>query len=728
MRARAFSLFVAVVAAVGLVSVSGAASAKVQRGAAIDVLTRASVVRYLRSIHVNPRGVVVQRGARNYAGSGCPGKGWSCTSTAHPVVQVASGGGRNRFVCSTARCAVVQVSAGAAAGPASAVTNTAKCVKTGSMSATQTCSITQSSSTNDNLAVVFESIQPGYLKSGTSKATITQTAGGASNGNTACVTQNIKLVGSGKGTPFVAKLNAHQTVNIFQDATGSGANSAQYGATSTGTCDLAHPLAQHQTLKSTATSTGGITQNENATGSGANMTIDIEQNQGAGLNTATGTNNATFVQLNTLIAIANSTHGPVSQTQSSPDGGLLGTINQDSTGVSTANATQTEIQCEDAAKSGLKQCDTSDLDASEAPASLTQTQFGPVHKGVGTSTQLGNANDTFTINQTSTQNNDTGAGQTNVVQGDCSTSGNCTVTQNTNIDGQTNTNTVSGQDINTTTTCIGDQCSGAGPGSIPVSVSNTDVREFGYGGMRGIGTGSITVTGITGPVTQAFLYWNGPTNSSDPSSNASVMFNGKAIVGTNIGTSGSNCWGYTNSQSYRAGVTSLVSKGNGVYSLSDFLKTGDGTIADINGVALFVFYNDGNSSNNRNVVIWNGNDSNAQYGNDPDGWDETLHGVPYPGGGSASLDFVVADGQSFTDGALSVNGTQIVPQGSIFQGDSTPVGAAADGGLWDVKSFTLPSNLLTTGSNTLEVTSPAVGDCLSLVAVAANMPASAPVG
>ena len=73
---------------------------------------------------------------------------------------------------------------------------------------------------------------------------------------------------------------------------------------------------------------------------------------------------------------------------------------------------------------------------------------------------------------------------------------------------------------------------------------------------------------------------------------------------------------------------------------------------------------------------------------------------------------------------------QIVQEGGIFQGASTPAGPAnALGDLWDVKSFSLPSSFLSTlatGSNTLQVTAPYVNDCLSLVAVAANMPASAP--
>ena len=74
------------------------------------VSTRASVVKYLRSIHVNPKGVVIQRGLRNYAGAHCPGKGWTCASTGHAVVQIAKRGGHNRFVCKSSRCVVVQIS------------------------------------------------------------------------------------------------------------------------------------------------------------------------------------------------------------------------------------------------------------------------------------------------------------------------------------------------------------------------------------------------------------------------------------------------------------------------------------------------------------------------------------------------------------------------------------------------------------------------------------------
>ena len=91
--------------------------------------------------------------------------------------------------------------------------------------------------------------------------------------------------------------------------------------------------------------------------------------------------------------------------------------------------------------------------------------------------------------------------------------------------------------------------------------------------MRGKGTGTITVTGISGRVTRALLFWNGPTNSTDPVANAAVTFAASPMIGANSGFAHDNCWGFVNSQSYRADVTGLVT-GNGAYALSDFIKVG----------------------------------------------------------------------------------------------------------------------------------------------------------
>src|SRR5438309_2803253 len=109
MRAKVLlSLVGATIASAALVSASGAATTGPQKVTRLDVSTRAAVIHYLRSIHVNAKGAVIQRGALNYAGSRCPGEGWTCASTKHTVVQIARAGGTNRFLCKRAKCAVVQ--------------------------------------------------------------------------------------------------------------------------------------------------------------------------------------------------------------------------------------------------------------------------------------------------------------------------------------------------------------------------------------------------------------------------------------------------------------------------------------------------------------------------------------------------------------------------------------------------------------------------------------------
>jgi hypothetical protein len=740
---------------------SAASTAATTRAALLhhaDFSTIAGAKSYFRSIGVNPRGVVIQRGARNYAGPRCPGRRWACTKATHPVVQIASAGGRNKFVCRKARCAVVQLTARrAATTPRLLAAPTPKpskavCIRT--MGLTQSCSISQSSATASNTAVVYESAgkMSGLTQTASYSASITQRATGSTNTNTACVFQATNIDGSTtakKGTPVTVALESHQSVTITQNSS-HGGNSAQDSANSSGSCVTADPLMQTQTLSSTATGSGAITQNQNAASNGPNVVLDIEQNQGAGFfGAATGLNTVDFKQTNSLTAIANTPAGPVNQTQSSSTGGIQAMVNQDSRDVSTANANQQETQCEDAFAQATTPT-TCDTDNQDPPGySLTQTQFGPIgNTGAPTptgqrtpmkvtkgpcppdcATQTGNDDDTFTITQITQQDNDTGQNQTNTVQADCTTDGNCTVSQTATVNGETTTNTESGKDVNTQTNCTGSACTTSGTptsGTLTLtptgfSVSNTDVAEFGTGGMRGgVGTGTISVSGVTAPVLHALLFWHGPTNSTDTAANASVTFDGTPITGTNIGVDSDNNWGFQNSQAYRADVTGLVT-GNGSYALANFTKPG----VDINGVSLLVFYDDGNSSNDRNVVAWNGNDSNVL--DTPTGkWDETIPGVPYPGS-SASLDLIVGDGQSYADGEVDVNGMQIAPAGAVFQGEVGPNysgnPSGVTGSLWDMNSYDITS-LLTQGSNTLHIMSPADVDALSLVVAMANVPVS----
>src|SRR5690606_6041234 len=149
---------------------------------------------------------------------------------------------------------------------------------------------------------------------------------------------------------------------------------------------------------------------------------------------------------------------------------------------------------------------------------------------------------------------------------------------------------------------------------------------------------------------------------------ADITFDGTAITGTNIGLSDDNCWGFSNSHAYRADVTSLVD-GNGDYPVANLIKDN----ADISGLSLVVFYDDGNEANDRDLVMFEGNDSTEASDFDTEGWHVTLPGINYESG-TVTLDFHVADGQEFEDGAVLLNGATVFEQGAVFQGDSVPNG------------------------------------------------------
>ena len=253
------------------------------------------------------------------------------------------------------------------------------------------------------------------------------------------------------------------------------------------------------------------------------------------------------------------------------------------------------------------------------------------------------------------------------------------------------------------------------------TVFGTDTVSAGFGGMRDNGMGTLAVSGVSGSVTRAYLYWHGPTNTNDPAANAAVTFDGHAIIGTNIGLSNDNCWGFVNSQAYRADVTPYVS-GNGSFALDGFVKQ-TGSI-NINGASLIVFFDDGIASNNRDVILFNGNDSNIVNPYDDDGWNVTLAGINYSSG-SSNITLHVSDGQNFEDDALVLNGTTLVDRGQIFSGDSVPFGAFdASGHLWDIKSYDITS-FLSPGGNSLNLTTGVSSDCLSLIVAAIDLPSGA---
>ena len=247
---------------------------------------------------------------------------------------------------------------------------------------------------------------------------------------------------------------------------------------------------------------------------------------------------------------------------------------------------------------------------------------------------------------------------------------------------------------------------------------DTDFAYAGVGGLRGTGNGDIVLSGVSGSISQAYLYWHGPTNSSDPNFNGNITLDGNNISGINIGTSADNSWGQLNSQAYRADVTSLIA-GDGTYSLAGLSPNNS------NGASLIVYYDDGDDTNNRDVVSFDGNDSNFANSFDPIGWDTTLSGIDYSGGG-ASLLLGVSDGQSFVDGSLLVNGNDL---GIDFNGTTVPQTAGTtvgNGALWDLIEVDI-SSLLSIGLNNLDISYSGGGDALSAIHYQVILPAgSAP--
>jgi hypothetical protein len=259
----------------------------------------------------------------------------------------------------------------------------------------------------------------------------------------------------------------------------------------------------------------------------------------------------------------------------------------------------------------------------------------------------------------------------------------------------------------------------------------TDVVYAGVGGVRGSGVDSeatLTVAGASSDITQALLYWHGPTNSADPASNAAIAFDGTDITGTNIGTSDNNCWGFQNSQAYRADVTDLVT-GDGAYVVSKFIKIVADNSIEINGFELVVFFDDGDDTNDRDVVLFEGNDSNQSNAFDANGWNVSLDNINYDSG-AAGIQMIVADGQSYPDGSLQLNAQTLDAGPNLFQGDTVPddgTSASHNGTLWDSKRYDITS-FLTAGDNDLELTHTYTNDCLSLIVAAIDLPAGAAPG
>ncbi|WP_069660270.1 DUF3344 domain-containing protein [Arcticibacter eurypsychrophilus] len=271
-----------------------------------------------------------------------------------------------------------------------------------------------------------------------------------------------------------------------------------------------------------------------------------------------------------------------------------------------------------------------------------------------------------------------------------------------------------------------------GPMTKFTTVYNTDYLSVGTGGLRD-GYGQIRVIGtfpLSG-VNKAYLYWHGGSPAQEETGKT-LKVNGITITGTNIGISaGTDEYNssVTNTQAYRADVTALIkssSSSSRTFNLSDFGRMNAG------GASLILFYSDGISSNNRDIVIFNGNDTNDNtfqgYPNNPNspvdltGWDVFLSGANYTTG-KVNITMHVANGDKWPDGALYLNGIDIGDQ--LFNGTTVPGGTSAMGSYWDILPLEV-SSYLSPGINPLRVQMPDYyDDVMNLVVLVFNFPKGA---
>jgi hypothetical protein len=237
MRKALLSTAVVCTAAIGLISEAGATP---ERTTAIParLSTRAAVVDYLRALGVNPAGVVIQRGTKNYAGPNCPGGDWNCT-TAQRVVQIAAAPGVNSFSCTPAgggttapnTCVIVQ--------SATTANNVAACKVSGNVpGVTQSCTVTQTNVSGTNrLELKEELVLTGATTSGTQVATVEQDNGSGSN--VVALTQRSVESMTVDAASVSWSQSASQSFTIDQEAD-TGAN----------TVDVSQSVSQTQTALS----------------------------------------------------------------------------------------------------------------------------------------------------------------------------------------------------------------------------------------------------------------------------------------------------------------------------------------------------------------------------------------------------------------------------------------------------------------------------------------------
>jgi hypothetical protein len=370
------TVLIVTLAVLSVLLVSGSALARPSAAPALTATSSPETVRsYLRSVGIDPSGVVVQRGERNYAGTDCPGASWSCT-TASKVLQLTSGG------VNLSRCTTT--------GGSASVTKTSSGGNVG-------CVIVQSSTSGSNVAVCEQISVTGVPGSATQECTITQTSG--SGANTARIDQTLVqgpiclpvALGPSAEQAQVAK----QYATVRQSTT-SGQGSAnvdqdvQQCAARLTSSSVAQAQTTYQEFEIVQAPTGFDPDSPSCGGVSGSLQASASQEQ------------------KQIGYAPKATGGTQSQTAD-----LIGHVDQCSSGVATYTVGQSEDQ------------------RLIAPTVVTQTQVGPFRC---CSFQGVNPADTCTITQTGRQSANPNALQTESVsaraEGTTTCSSSASVTQN----------------------------------------------------------------------------------------------------------------------------------------------------------------------------------------------------------------------------------------------------------------------------------------------------------
>ena len=287
---------------------------------------------------------------------------------------------------------------------------------------------------------------------------------------------------------------------------------------------------------------------------------------------------------------------------------------------------------------------------------------------------------------------------------------------------------------------------------------NAGVDGIGAAAINGGGVGTIELSGVSGTVTQALLYWEG-IDIVEPDDEfiggnadydeAEIEFDGVPVSGTQLYAHGANNgWPFTapgetpppSAGLYRADVTALIQAGgNRSYALEG-LADGGGHSA--NGASLIVYFDDGNPANDFRVVHYEGMQSND------DGYWQFPFTVAYAGGAAEAI-VHVADGQtSLADGDLQFRVTPGVSGSNtwnaitftnthydglpLFGGESVPgmgFPRASNGRrLWDIRRLPLTGAFGPPGTYSLATQFNGAQDALSLLVAQIVTPADADEG